>query len=121
MESQTTMRLQGLTAKALALAVENNLMKFSQQAVLGKWQVKLSIAFEGVEAERIYTPCEKAILDFLSTQDGFISGPAIMAGLENSENYHGDSTVKHALADLVTEGVLTTGSNGRGYRVAKKL
>lgn len=121
MESQATMRLQSITAKALALAVENNLMKFSQQAVLGKWQVKLSIRFDGVEAERNYTPCEQAILEFLKTQEGFVSGSIILQGLETNLEYHGDSTVKHALADLVTEGILATGPNGRGYRIAKKL
>jgi hypothetical protein len=121
MESQATMRLQTITAKALQLAVEHNLVTFQQQAVMGKWRVKLSIQFDGLELERQYTPCEQAIIKFLKTQEGFVSGTAIMAGLETAMEYHGDSTVKHALADLVTEGVLTTGPNGRGYRIAKQL
>lgn len=122
-----THRFHILATQALNNAVKNNIRAFDQMAQAGGWVVRLSVEF-GANTVQInpdmvqakvpnHNQCQLDILDFLRGQSGFLSGAKIQRGLEAKGIFHGDSTVKHALADLVGGAYLRTGPNNRGYQI----
>ena len=124
-----TQRFHYLVTQALNIAVKNNIKTFNEKANLGGWQVQLSIDFGAMkdsERGRVqemvqngvkHNQCQLDILDLLRLQSGYLSGAKIQAGLEDKGIFHGDSTVKHGLADLVASLFLKLGPNGRGYQI----
>jgi hypothetical protein len=61
------------------------------------------------------TPCEADVLTVVSQAGKPVATSAILTALEAARLYHGESTVKRALAHLVSLGRLANG--GRGYVV----
>jgi len=125
-----TQRFHYLMTQALNIAVKNNIKTFSEQAGLGGWQVSLSIDFgsktiatvvkpvqEMVQNGARHNQCQIDILELLRTQSGYLSGAKIQVGLEDKGIFHGDSTVKHGLADLVATLFIKLGPNKRGYQI----
>lgn len=121
-----TQRFHYLVTQALNIAVKNNIKTFHEKANLGGWQVQLSIDFGAIkEGERCqpvqngvkHNQCQLDILNFLKLQSGYLSGAKIQVGLETKGIFHGDSTVKHGLANLVASLFLKLGPNGRGYQI----
>lgn len=118
-----------LIAQALNTAVRNNIKQFNQRASVGDWKVSLCIDFNSAN-ETVQEPvhrtvqngvrhnaCQLDILELMRLQNDFLSGSKIQQALEDKGLFHGESTVKHALADLVATLFLRLGPNGRGYQI----
>jgi hypothetical protein len=139
-----TQQFHRLIAQALNTAVKNNIKQFNQRATVGDWKVTLCVDFdtrkdveqmsndveqipngakqcrtvqESVQNGVRHNTCQLDILELMRLQTGFISGSKILQALEDKGLFHGESTVKHALANLVATLFLRLGPNGRGYQI----
>jgi hypothetical protein len=104
----------------LELALSNGIC-ISTEARVENWSAKIIITNIDKLPSNIsndhqtLTSCEADIVNLLRGFSGPISGSEIIKKLEENSMFHGDSTIRHALAKMTKSKVLTTAVNGRGY------